>query len=127
MPVVTTDQTSQGTTTSSTNEPSTKLAGSVPFDCYEITSCVNGVYNIFPYGHGNGGIPVYCMCTGQGLWTVIQNRFDGSVGFNRNWTDYKHGFGDVSGEYWQGNEVIHQLTANKVFKLMIAVNQLGWV
>ena len=61
------------------------------------------------------------------MWTVIQNRFDGSVDFNRNWTDYKHRFGDVSGEYWLGNEVIHQLTANEVFKLMIAVNQLEWV
>ena len=55
------------------------------------------------------------------MWTVIQNRVDGSVDFNRNWTDYRNGFGDASGEYWLGNEAIHQLTTKKVFKLKIAV------
>jgi hypothetical protein len=28
-------------------------------------------------------------------WTVVQSRFDDSVDFNRSWTDYEHGFGDV--------------------------------
>jgi hypothetical protein len=30
--------------------------------------------------------------------------------FNRDWDDYKHGFGDVSKEFWLGNENIFMLT-----------------
>ena len=77
---------------------------------------------MFPYGERNDSVPVYCECYGEGeMWTVIQKRFDGSVDFNRNWTDYKNGFGDACGEYWLGNEVLNQLTVNKNFKLQILV------
>ena len=55
------------------------------------------------------------------MWTVIQKRFDGSVNFDRNWTDYKNGFGDSCGEYWLGNEVLHQLTTKEIFKLKITM------
>ncbi|XP_056001536.1 angiopoietin-1-like [Ostrea edulis] len=52
------------------------------------------------------------MDISEGGWTVIQNRFNGSLDFNRNWTDYKNGFGSPIGEYWIGNEVIYELTKN---------------
>jgi len=52
------------------------------------------------------------MVSEGGGWTVISNRFDGSVSFNRNWTQYKTGFGDINnGEFWLGNDNIHRLTA----------------
>lgn len=40
-------------------------------------------------------------------------RFDGSVNFNRNWTEYRNGFEDkVRDEYWLGNERVHRMTSN---------------
>ena len=54
---------------------------------------------------------VFCdMTTDGGGWTVIQRRLDGSENFNRNWEDYKQGFGNAEGEYWIGNDFIHELT-----------------
>ncbi|XP_061185514.1 ficolin-2-like [Saccostrea echinata] len=44
------------------------------------------------------------------LWTIIQRRFDGSVNFKQNWTQYQRGFGSPDSEFWIGNENIHHLT-----------------
>ena len=75
---------------------------------------------MFPYGEGNDMVTVYCECNEEDEgWTVIQKRFDGSVDFNRNWTDYKNGFGDACGEYWLGNEVLHQLSTNNEYFLKV--------
>nr|XP_058948134.1 techylectin-5B-like [Pocillopora verrucosa] len=70
----------------------------------------SGVYAIKPDGAG----PVFeVFCdhkTGGGGWTVVQKRLDGSVDFDRNWSDYKNGFGNLDGEFWLGLEKIHRLT-----------------
>lgn len=51
------------------------------------------------------------METDGGGWTVIQRRggrFRGRVDFNRTWNDYADGFGELDGEFWFGNEVVHR-------------------
>ena len=50
-------------------------------------------------------------------WTSLLRRLDGSVGFGRNWDDFRNGFGDANGEAWLGNEYMHQLTNARSYKL----------
>ncbi len=51
---------------------------------------------------------------------VIQQRFDGSVNFNRTWTDYEQGFGTPPGEYWLGLYNIYQfITTDGTYKLRV--------
>ena len=81
-------------------------------DCTELFAAgfkESGVYTVNPANKTS--FEVYCdMKTDGGGWTVFHKRFDGFVGFYRDWDEYKNGFGDVRGEFWLGNEKIHQLT-----------------
>ncbi|XP_001841905.2 ficolin-1 [Culex quinquefasciatus] len=71
---------------------------------------------------------VYCEQRLQGGgWIVIQNRFDGSVDFYRNWVDYKEGFGNLSGEFWMGLEKIHLLTSQKPRMLLVYLEDFGGI
>jgi hypothetical protein len=36
------------------------------------------------------------------IFKAIQKRRDNSTDFNRNWQDYKEGFGDPADNYWIG-------------------------
>ena len=69
---------------------------------------------------------VFCdQTTAGGGWTVFQKRLDGSVDFYRHWYDYKHGFGDLSGEFWLGLDKIHLLTSYSHNMLRVDLGDFG--
>ncbi|XP_058589382.1 tenascin-X isoform X7 [Neofelis nebulosa] len=66
---------------------------------------------IFLNGNRERPLNVFCdMETDGGGWLVFQRRMDGQTDFWRDWEDYAHGFGNISGEFWLGNEALHSLT-----------------
>ncbi|KAK3763042.1 hypothetical protein RRG08_014830 [Elysia crispata] len=57
--------------------------------------------------------------TDTGGWIVFQRRAVGDVDFYRNWTEYRDGFGSLSGDFWLGNEALHKLTKEHSYELRI--------
>ena len=90
-------------------------------DCSELLKSghtQSGVYSVNPDGRGH--FNVYCdMRTDGGGWTVFQRRQDGSVDFYRGWNDYKTGFGQLTAEFWLGNDKIRRLTASRRSSLRV--------
>ena len=87
-------------------------------ELYKAGNTTSGVYTIYP--DGLSAFDVYCdQSTGGGGWTVIQKRMDGSVNFARSWCDYKHGFGNLNGEFWLGLTKINRLTWRTKNKLRV--------
>nr|XP_058965770.1 microfibril-associated glycoprotein 4-like [Pocillopora verrucosa] len=79
-------------------------------EVYKSGGITSGVYRIKPDG-ARPDFEVFCdQKTTNGGWTVVQKRLDGSVLFDRGWSDYKNGFGNLDGEFWLGLEKIHHLT-----------------
>ncbi|KAL9974471.1 hypothetical protein ACROYT_G011505 [Oculina patagonica] len=87
-------------------------------DIYKSGETRDGVYAIKP--DNLSAFDVFCdQTTVGGGWTVFQKRLDGSVYFYLNWSDYKHGFGNPSGEFWLGNDKIHRLTSTDNMRLRV--------
>ena len=77
---------------------------------------------------GKGSFTVYCdMRTDGGGWTVFQRRQDGSIVFYRGWNDYKSGFGQLTAEFWLGNDKIHSLTASRPSSLRVELEDWNGV
>ncbi|XP_067939060.1 microfibril-associated glycoprotein 4-like [Watersipora subatra] len=96
-----------------TTERSVTSEMPLPQDCQELYDQGNrcsGVYQVNPPHSDGEPFPVWFdFFDGRG-WTVFQRRGNGSVSFNKNWTDYQAGFGEITGEYWLGLDKIHALT-----------------
>ncbi|XP_045651551.1 tenascin-X isoform X2 [Ursus americanus] len=75
---------------------------------------------VFLNGNRERPLNVFCdMETDGGGWLVFQRRMDGQTDFWRDWEDYAHGFGNISGEFWLGNEALHSLTAAGDYSLRV--------
>ncbi|XP_035228784.1 protein scabrous-like [Stegodyphus dumicola] len=107
------------------------FAQELPQDCSgnstleHILENKSGTYLIRPPAELSHESPVkvYCdMETSDGQWTVIQRRMKGDQNFNKDWSFYKKGFGDVSGgDFWMGNDLLHDLTSSEDYALRIDI------
>ncbi|XP_053107296.1 fibroleukin [Hemicordylus capensis] len=96
-------------------------------DYFAIGKRHNGIYRLTPDPR-NASFDAYCdMESMGGGWTVFQMRQDGSTNFNRTWNDYKNGFGNLSRDFWLGNDKIHLLTKSKDMQLRIELEDLNGV
>ncbi|XP_069107295.1 ficolin-3-like [Argopecten irradians] len=106
--------------TSSTITYYTKVINFANLDnCGDIpTTHCSGVYTLAL----STNVDVYCdMDTAGGPWTVFANRFDGSVDFYRGWSEYKNGFGNLTGEFWLGFDRLRIVLSAQSMKLRIAM------
>ncbi|XP_078329361.1 ficolin-2-like [Crassostrea virginica] len=91
-----------------------------PIDCTGIhkshPGVVSGLYAVdLPV---MGHLTVFCdMETDGGGWMVFQRRMDGSEDFERSWVDYKNGFGNLTSEFWLGNDNLHYLLSQGNYEL----------
>ncbi|XP_019397235.1 PREDICTED: angiopoietin-related protein 7 [Crocodylus porosus] len=93
----------------------TQTSADAVYDCsslYQRNYRISGVYKLPPDEFlGSPELEVYCdMETDGGGWTVIQRRKVGLISFNRDWKQYKEGFGNIRGDFWLGNEHIYRLS-----------------
>ncbi|CAB3364039.1 Hypothetical predicted protein [Cloeon dipterum] len=71
--------------------------------------------------------PILASCdqkSGAGGWTVIQRRTEGTEEFNRDWAEYRAGFGSPGGEFWLGNQAIRRLTADNCSSLRVDIHDI---
>ena len=64
---------------------------------------------------------VLSICAANCIPLLIQQNLDGSNFFNRSWAEFKVGFNDSRGNYWLGNDLLHQLTNDARYKLRCLV------
>ena len=92
----------------------------------KIFSASSGVYKISKtFDIANA----YCdMTTDGGGWIVIQRNKNSLVNFNRNWTDYEEGFGDLNAGFWYGLESMHCLTQRGQWEMRVdyQFNNKSW-
>ncbi|XP_061559176.1 fibrinogen like 1B [Phycodurus eques] len=98
-------------------------------DCSELFDRMrprSGFYRIRPK-IDQEPVLVYCDMDDGGGWTVFQKRRHGKVDFDRDWVDYRDGFGDYklwNDEFWLGNEHIYSLLSEG--KNLVKIDLMDW-
>ncbi|XP_050727408.1 techylectin-5A-like [Eriocheir sinensis] len=100
------------------------LARLTVMDCSDLKqgTSTSGIYTFHMDHIGKRPVTVYCdMETDGGGWTVVQRRRPHStvVDFDREWHDYKMGFGNASIDYWVGLENLYIWTNTKHYEIRI--------
>lgn len=123
----TSNATESSTSTEYETETNLGEIGSIPTTPYEIefakgvTSCEelpsdakSGVYN---FTDAEDFKLRFC----HEHWTIIQRRdnYADLQNFSLPWVEYKFGFGDVSRDFWLGNEFIHEMSTKKNLQLRV--------
>ncbi|XP_049530601.1 microfibril-associated glycoprotein 4-like isoform X2 [Anopheles darlingi] len=87
--------------------------------CKDIPVKVSGIFNF----RAKDTLPSFRAFCEQdkhgGGWMIIHHRYDGSLNMDRNWNDYRNGFGTVGEEVWIGLERIHQMTTAQDHELLV--------
>ncbi|GFR62670.1 fibrinogen [Elysia marginata] len=101
------------------------------------TECTKGMFpsllgTAFPYhvikpdGKSYVNAPFLCdSVTDEGGWIVIQRRSSGNTNFNRNWEEYREGFGNLYEDFWWGNKNIHAITRIGDYELRVDLKYRG--
>ncbi|XP_017043997.1 angiopoietin-related protein 1-like isoform X2 [Drosophila ficusphila] len=91
----------------------------LPASCSDIEDA-NGVKHIRVPGFKS--ILVLCDSTSVvPAWTVVL-RNQGDENFNRNWTEYKNGFGDLNVSFFIGLEALYQMTRSQPHEMFLVVD-----
>ncbi|XP_017671456.1 PREDICTED: angiopoietin-related protein 5 isoform X1 [Lepidothrix coronata] len=87
-----------------------------------VSKTPSGLYIIHPEG-SNYPFEVFCdMDFRGGGWTVVQKRTDGIIPFQRTWSEYLDGFGDLTGEFWLGLRKIFDIVNQKATSFNLYVD-----
>lgn len=80
------------------------------------------------YNKGVQGPTIYCIISIRLLFYL--QRLDGSEDFDKNWIQYKEGFGHLSPndntEFWLGNEKIHLITTQTTVPYALRIELEDW-
>jgi len=56
-------------------------------------------------------------------WITIHQHLGYSFDWNRNWADYKDGFGSIDANFWLGLEKMHLLTSSQPYRLRVELQE----
>ena len=88
-------------------------------DWFDVGATSSGIYEINWLGHYPRRIRCH-MEEGDGGWLVFQRRFyPFKLKFLQNWQLFKDSFGDLTKEFWLGNDLIHEKTASENHDILI--------
>ncbi|XP_011194706.2 ficolin-1-like [Zeugodacus cucurbitae] len=111
-----------------------RSARPLPSNCVEAvcsagSKAKSGIYQIrLPLeGWEHRPFYVYCLLDGNGgdPWLLVQRRQDKYLDFNRNWNDYKIGFGNLGTNFFIGLDKLHALTQVQLNELQIELRDFN--